>query len=59
MAKMINFVIYITIKKINVTIFLGIKKKKRFLQKKRRGVLNTGKKDSLRNSEDLTFKQSK
>lgn len=34
-------------------------KKKRFLQKKRRGVLNTGKKDSLRNSEDLTFKQSK
>ena len=61
MAKMINFVIYITIKKINVTIFLGIKKKKkkRFLQKKRRGVLNIGKKDSLRNSEDLTFKQSK
>lgn len=29
MAKMINFVIYITIKKINVTIFLGIKKKKK------------------------------
>lgn len=36
MAKMINFVIYITIKKINVTIFLGIKKKKKkgFYKKK-------------------------
>lgn len=37
MAKMINFVIYITIKKINVTIFLGIKKKKKVSTEKKEG----------------------